>query len=135
MITSTEYTATEYEGLRLRGWECPKCGRILSPFQDWCPFCVPKNDKSDSTGTTETGRTTDIKMPGWTGRENFNEFAKSISNTDKTSDKTYDKTSENMGLNNTMDFASTSLKESSMKDLEDLLSAIEDGPCKITVVI
>lgn len=127
MITSTEYTATEYEGLRLRGWECPKCGRILSPFQDWCPFCVPKNDKSEYSGTTETGRTTDIKMPGWTGRDNFNEFAKSISNTDKTS--------ENIGFNNMMDFVSSSIKESSMKDLEDLLSAIENGPCKITVVI
>lgn len=135
MIKSTEYVASEYNGLTLRGWECPKCGRILAPHQDWCPFCVPKNNKSDSTGTTGTGRTTDIKMPSWSRRDNFDEFVKSISDTDKTSDKTYDKTSENMSLNNTMDFASTSLKESSMKELEDLLSAIEDGPCKITVVI
>ena len=132
MIKSTEYVASEYNGLTLRGWECPKCGRILAPHQDYCPFCVPKNNKSNYTETTGTGRTIkDTKIPSWSGRDNFDEFVKSISDTDKT----YDKTSENMGLNNTMDFASTSLKESSMKDLEDILSAIEDGPCKITVII
>lgn len=21
------------------GWECPKCGAILAPHQDYCPFC------------------------------------------------------------------------------------------------
>lgn len=24
-----------------QGWQCPKCGAILSPDQGCCPFCVP----------------------------------------------------------------------------------------------
>lgn len=22
-----------------QGWQCPKCGAILAPHQDYCPFC------------------------------------------------------------------------------------------------
>lgn len=22
-----------------QGWECPKCGAILAPHQNYCPFC------------------------------------------------------------------------------------------------
>lgn len=24
-----------------QGWECPKCGAILAPNQNYCPFCSP----------------------------------------------------------------------------------------------
>jgi NMD protein affecting ribosome stability and mRNA decay len=24
-----------------QGWECPKCGAVLSPMQFYCPFCAP----------------------------------------------------------------------------------------------
>ena len=24
-----------------QGWECPKCGAVLSPMQFHCPFCAP----------------------------------------------------------------------------------------------
>ena len=24
-----------------QGWECPKCGAVLSPTQFHCPFCAP----------------------------------------------------------------------------------------------
>lgn len=24
-----------------QGWECPKCGAILAPHQNHCPFCSP----------------------------------------------------------------------------------------------
>ena len=23
------------------GWYCPKCGAVISPDKDYCPFCVP----------------------------------------------------------------------------------------------
>lgn len=25
-----------------QGWECPKCGAILAPHQNYCPFCSSK---------------------------------------------------------------------------------------------
>lgn len=25
----------------IRGWQCVKCGAILSPFQMYCSFCAP----------------------------------------------------------------------------------------------
>ena len=24
------------------GWQCPKCGAILSPDKEYCPFCIPQ---------------------------------------------------------------------------------------------
>lgn len=26
----------------MAGWMCPKCGRILSPWTTFCPFCAPE---------------------------------------------------------------------------------------------
>lgn len=34
-----------------QGWQCPKCGRILSPDTTFCPFCV---GNLDYTITCET---------------------------------------------------------------------------------
>lgn len=34
----------------LQGWECPKCGRVYSPYTHMCPYCGPKN--SHETVTT-----------------------------------------------------------------------------------
>ena len=25
----------------LQGWVCPKCGGVMSPFQNTCPYCAP----------------------------------------------------------------------------------------------
>ena len=33
-----------------QGWQCPKCGAILAPHQDYCPFC--SGSKGGSFGIT-----------------------------------------------------------------------------------
>ncbi len=36
-----------------QGWECPKCGAILSPQQHYCPFCSPSEyGRTNWLGTT-----------------------------------------------------------------------------------
>lgn len=30
-----------------QGWECPKCGAILAPNQNYCPFCSRENYSSN----------------------------------------------------------------------------------------
>lgn len=40
-----------------QGWECPKCGRILSPDSTFCPFCVPV----PSTVITSVGNPMEVK--------------------------------------------------------------------------
>lgn len=38
-----------------KGWECPKCGRIISPYQVSCPFCKPSysnNNDSDKSNSS-----------------------------------------------------------------------------------
>lgn len=39
-----------------KGWECPKCGAILSPTSVFCPFCasIKKANTIDNTGLPRT---------------------------------------------------------------------------------
>lgn len=43
----TEKAFTNY----MQGWECPKCGRVYSPYTHMCPYCGPKH--SHETVTTD----------------------------------------------------------------------------------
>ena len=36
-----------------QGWQCPKCGNIISPNMMWCPFCSGEK-KVTYTTTTST---------------------------------------------------------------------------------
>ena len=53
-----------------QGWECPKCGAILAPHQNCCPFCSPSEygrTNTIGTGVTfttpcETGVTWKLKQ-------------------------------------------------------------------------
>ena len=44
-----------------QGWICSKCGKSLSPYQSFCPFC------SDNRTTIQSDRTTIIPFDdkGW----------------------------------------------------------------------
>lgn len=35
-----------------QGWECPKCGAILAPHQNYCPFCSREKCSIDYRETT-----------------------------------------------------------------------------------
>ena len=41
--TDSKSTACDIPGKPFlqQGWECPKCGAILAPYQNYCPFCSP----------------------------------------------------------------------------------------------
>ena len=43
-----------------QGWECPKCGAILAPHQNYCPFCSPS-----------AYDTTVITSAEWTNKDNL----------------------------------------------------------------
>ena len=47
--------ASEYSGLTSKGWECPKCGRIITPYQNFCPFCIPKKNSTDMRSDSAVG--------------------------------------------------------------------------------
>lgn len=42
-VTDPKSTACDVPGKPFlqQGWECPKCGAILAPHQNYCPFCSP----------------------------------------------------------------------------------------------
>lgn len=42
-VTNPKSTACDIPGKPFlqQGWECPKCGAILAPHQNYCPFCSP----------------------------------------------------------------------------------------------
>ena len=43
-------------GFVQRGWQCPKCGAILSPSTMWCPFCSRQTFTPTITcGTSASG--------------------------------------------------------------------------------
>ena len=42
MVTGTT-TGNVPTTIALRGWECPKCGRVHAPFVSTCPYCVGDN--------------------------------------------------------------------------------------------
>lgn len=46
-MAMTEKAFTNY----MQGWECPKCGRVYSPYTHMCPYCGPKH--SHETVTTD----------------------------------------------------------------------------------
>ena len=41
-----------------QGWQCPKCGAILAPHQNCCPFCSPSEyGRTNTIGTGVTSTT------------------------------------------------------------------------------
>lgn len=50
-----------------QGWQCPKCGAILAPNQNYCPFCSGK--ESDWITTVGTG--TQPFYAEWTNKDNL----------------------------------------------------------------
>lgn len=50
-----------------QGWQCPKCGAILAPHQDYCPFC----SKKENDWITTTGTGTQYLYAEWTEKDNL----------------------------------------------------------------
>lgn len=53
-VTDPKSTACDIPGKPFlqQGWECPKCGAILAPNQNYCPFCSPSEyGRSNWLGT------------------------------------------------------------------------------------
>lgn len=53
--TSLNYMSIE--GFRQMGWECPKCGAVMSPQQCCCVNCNGKHQISVITSTDSNGAT------------------------------------------------------------------------------
>ena len=50
-----------------QGWQCPKCGAILAPNQNYCPFC----SKKESDWITTVGTGTQPFYAEWTNKDNL----------------------------------------------------------------
>lgn len=50
-----------------QGWQCPKCGAILAPNQNYCPFC----SKKESDWITTVGTGTQPFYGEWTNKDNL----------------------------------------------------------------
>ena len=49
-----------------QGWECPKCGAILAPNQNYCTFCSPSE-----YGRSNWLSTTPAVVAEWTNKDNL----------------------------------------------------------------
>ena len=58
--TDSKSTACDIPGKPFlqQGWECPKCGAILAPYQNYCPFCSPSE-----YGRSNWVVTTPVRVP------------------------------------------------------------------------
>lgn len=57
-------------------WECPKCGAILAPHQNYCPFCSRK----ESDWITAVGTGTQLFYAEWTEKDNLTPPSKQYTN-------------------------------------------------------
>ena len=59
-VTDPKSTACDIPGKPFlqQGWECPKCGAILAPYQNYCPFCSPSE-----YGRSNWVVTTPVRVP------------------------------------------------------------------------
>lgn len=59
-VTDSKSTACDIPGKPFlqQGWECPKCGAILAPYQNYCPFCSPSE-----YGRSNWVVTTPVRVP------------------------------------------------------------------------
>ena len=59
-VTDPKSTACNIPGKPFlqQGWECPKCGAILAPYQNYCPFCSPSE-----YGRSNWVVTTPVRVP------------------------------------------------------------------------
>lgn len=59
-VTDPKSTACDIPAPKFlqQGWECPKCGAILAPHQNYCPFCSPSE-----YGRSNWVVTTPVRVP------------------------------------------------------------------------
>ena len=59
-VTDPKSTACDIPGKPFlqQGWECPKCGAVLAPYQNYCPFCSPSE-----YGRSNWVVTTPVRVP------------------------------------------------------------------------
>ena len=56
----------EHNYFAQQGWECPKCGRILSPSMLWCLWCCNKEDTVTTSGVIWTDEDIKDKLSSYT---------------------------------------------------------------------